>query len=118
MCEEQGSGLDKVFTEVEFYQLPAPLLKDSNNSMQVVMYGPRTFAEMSRDERVRACYWHTVLKFMAGDRMKNSSLCERLGVDQKNASMVSGVISKALKVGYIKVADDAHPKAGYHPIWA
>ncbi|UWR33719.1 putative DNA binding domain-containing protein [Sulfitobacter sp. W027] len=118
MCEEQGSGLDKVFTEVEFYQLPAPLLKDNNNSMQVVMYGPRTFAEMSRDERVRACYWHTVLKFMAGDRMKNNSLCGRLGVDPKNASMVSGVISKALEAGLIKVADEAHPKAGYYPVWA
>lgn len=33
MCEEQGSGLDKVFKEVEMFQLPAPLLKSNDTSM-------------------------------------------------------------------------------------
>lgn len=41
MCEEQGSGLDKVFREVEVFQLPAPFLKANDSSMQVVLYGPR-----------------------------------------------------------------------------
>lgn len=119
ICEEQGSGLDKVFREVEIYQLPAPLLKASTNSMQVVLYGPRTFAEMSGEERVRACYFHTVLKFMAGERMKNASLCTRFGIDaSKNAAQATGVIRKAIDAGLIKVADEDHPRAGYHPWWA
>jgi predicted HTH transcriptional regulator len=119
MCEEQGSGLDKVFTEVELFQLPAPVLKANGDSMQVVLSGPRTFAEMSADERVRACYWHAVLKFMAGERMKNASLCERLGIDtKKNAAQASGVIRKAMDAGVIKLADEDHPRAGYHPNWA
>ena len=118
MCEEQGSGLDKVFAEVEFFQLPAPHLKKSESSMQVVLCGPRAFAEMSAEERVRACYWHSVLKFMGGERMKNSSLCDRLGIDRKNAAQASGVIGETLKKGLIKHADEAHPKAGYYPGWA
>ncbi|WP_417278650.1 ATP-binding protein [Celeribacter sp.] len=118
MCEEQGSGLDKVFSEVEMFQLPAPLLKAGDASMQVVLYGPRTFSEMSPEERVRACYFHSVLKFMAGDRMRNTSLCERFGIASKNAAQASAVIKKALEENFIKYADEDHPRAGYYPWWA
>jgi ATP-dependent DNA helicase RecG len=118
MCEEQGSGLDKVFREVELFQLPAPLLKANVTSMQVVMYGPRTFAEMSGEERVRACYFHAVLQFMAGERMKNTTLCQRFGIDTRNAAQASAVLKKAMEAELIKVADEDHPRAGYHPWWA
>jgi ATP-dependent DNA helicase RecG len=117
MCEEQGSGLDKVFAEVELYQLPAPLLKASDSAMQVVLYGPRTFAEMSTDERVRACYWHTVLRYVSGDRMKNASLCDRLGIEKHNAAQATGVIKKTMENDLIKYADSDHPRAGYYPWW-
>jgi predicted HTH transcriptional regulator len=118
MCEEQGSGLDKVIASVEVFQLPPPLFRAEENSMQVVLYGPRTFAEMTPDERVRACYFHAVLKFLSGDKMKNASLCVRLGIDPKNASQATGVINKTLAAGLIRVADHDHPRAGYVPHWA
>jgi predicted HTH transcriptional regulator len=118
MCEEQGSGLDKVVEQVEIFQLPAPLFRSEDNSTQVVLYGPRGFAEMTPEERVRACYFHAVLKFLSGDKMKNASLCARLGVASKNAAQVTAVINKALKAGLIRVADPEHPRAGYIPHWA
>jgi ATP-dependent DNA helicase RecG len=118
MCEEQGSGLDKVIQLVEVFQLPAPLFRTDDSSMQVVLYGPRSFAEMTQDERVRACYFHAVLRFLSGDKMKNATLCARLGIDQKNAAQASGVINKTLKAGLIRYADADHPRAGYVPHWA
>ncbi len=118
MCEEQGSGLDKVVEQVEIFQLPAPLFRSEDNSTQVVLYGPRSFAEMTPEERVRACYFHAVLKFLSGDRMKNASLCTRLGVASRNAAQVTAVINKTLKAGLIRVADPEHPRAGYVPHWA
>lgn len=118
MCEEQGSGLDKVIAAVEFFQLPPPLFRAEENATQVVLYGPRTFAEMTPDERVRACYFHAVLKFLSGDKMKNASLCTRLGIDPRNASQATGVINKTLSAGLIRVADPDHPRAGYVPHWA
>lgn len=118
ICEEQGSGLDKVIALVEVFQLPPPLFRVNENSMQVVLYGPRSFAEMTPDERTRACYFHAVLKFLSGDKMKNATLCTRLGIDAKNASQASGVINNALKSGLIRVADPDHPRAGYVPHWA
>lgn len=118
LCEEQGSGLDKVIAQVELYQLPPPLFREGGNYMQVVLYGPRTFAEMTPDERLRACYQHAILKFLSGERMKNATLCERFGIDPRNASQASVVIRKALEACLIKVADPDHPRAGYVPIWA
>ncbi|MDA7963680.1 ATP-binding protein [Ruegeria sp.] len=117
MCEEQGSGLDKVFGEVEMSQLPAPLLKANADSMQVVLYGPRTFADMTAEERIRACYFHAVLKSMAGERMRNATLCERLGIDQRNAAQATTVIRKTMDADLIKYADEEHPRAGYYPWW-
>lgn len=118
MCEEQGSGLDKVIASVELFQLPPPLFREEGDSMQAVLYGPRTFAQMTPDERIRACYHHAVLKFLSGDRMKNASLCERFGIDSRNASQASGVIRKSLESDLIRVADTEHPRAGYVPWWA
>lgn len=119
ICEEQGSGLDKVVESCEVFQLPAPLFRAEGNATQAVLYGPRSFANMTPEERIRACYFHAVLKFLSGgDRMKNASLCARLGIAAKNAAQASTVINQTLKAGLIRVADPDHPRAGYVPHWA
>ena len=118
MCEKQGGGLDKVISQVEVFQLPPPLFLGEKDSMRVVLYGPHSFADMTPDERVRACHFHAVLKFLSGDKMKNSTLCVRLGINLKNASQASGVITKTLNARLIRVADPDHPRAGYLPHWA
>jgi ATP-dependent DNA helicase RecG len=118
MCEEQGSGLDKVVQACEVFQLPAPLFRTESDATQAVLYGPRSFAEMTQDERVRACYFHAVLKFLSADKMKNASLCARLGIAAKNAAQATAVINRTLDAGLIRVADPEHPRAGYVPHWA
>ncbi|MBP5979936.1 MAG: putative DNA binding domain-containing protein [Halomonas sp.] len=118
MCEEQGSGLDKVIASVEMFQLPPPLFREEGNAMQVVLYGPRNFAQMTPEERMRACYHHAVLKFLTGERMKNATLCERFGIESRNASQASVVIRKAKETALIREADPEHPRAGYVPWWA
>lgn len=118
LCEEQGSGLDKVIAQAELFQLPAPLFRASDNSLQVILYGPRKFAQMTPDERVRACYQHAVLKFLSGDRMKNATLCERFGIAKQNAAQASQVITLGLQQELIKPADLEHPRSGYVPFWA
>ena len=72
---------------------------------------------MSRSERVRACYQHAVLKWLHGEKMRNVTLCERFGIDKRNAAQVSQVLNAALSEKLIKVADPEHPKSGYWPWW-
>ena len=117
-CEEQGSGLDKVIAQVELFQLPPPLFRDSDAAMQVVLYGPRPYADMTPDERVRACYQHAVLRYLGDEPMRNATLCERLGIAPQNRSQASSVIRKAREAQLIKPADPDRPQAGYVPIWA
>lgn len=118
LCEEQGTGIDKVLNAIELHQLPPPDFRVENGSVRVVLFAPRRFAEMTQDERVRACYWHAALKYVCGQRMKNATLCERFGIASQNASQASAVIRLALDQGLIRSADPDHPRAGYVPHWA
>jgi hypothetical protein len=82
-------------------------------------YTPRAFADMTVDERVRACFHHSIIQYLSGGgRMKNASLCERFGIDKKNAAQASVVIKAAIERGLIQPADPEHPRAGYLPGWA
>jgi predicted HTH transcriptional regulator len=118
MCEEQGTGLDKVIISIEINQLPPPKFQEMDNSMRVILFAPRSFADMTVSERTRACYQHSIIKYLDGQKMKNSTLCERFGIDKKNAAQASAVIKKALENNFIKAADPEHPRGGYEPIWA
>ncbi len=118
LCEEQGTGIDKVIVSVELHQLPPPEFRNEANAVRVILFSPRSFAEMTPEERVRACYQHAALKFVNGEKMKNATLRERFGIEDHNASQVSQVIRQALDRDLIRPADANHPQAGYVPIWA
>lgn len=62
ICEERGSGIDKVVAEVELFQLPAPLFERSDGFTRVTLFAHRPLADMSKADRIRACYQHACLK--------------------------------------------------------
>jgi len=116
--EEQGAGIDKVIAAVELFQLPAPDFHVEDYALRTILYAPRRFADMSADERVRACYQHAALKFLSGERMKNSTLRERFGIEARNAAQVSQAIRLAQKRELIRPADPERPQSAYLPFWA
>jgi hypothetical protein len=87
-------------------------------AFKVTLYAPRKFAQMTREERIRACYQHAVLKYVSGEKMQNSSLRKRLGIEEGNASQVSQVINQALQQKLIRPADPERPRSAYIPFWA
>ncbi len=118
LCEEQGTGIDKVFLQVELHHLPPPDFRSEGEAVRAVLFAPRRFADMTPEERVRACYQHAALKYVSGQRLKNSTLCERFGIDPHNAAQASAVIRQTIAAGLIRPADQEHPRAGYVPFWA
>ncbi len=118
ICEEQGTGIDKVLETVELHQLPPPDFRIKGHAFRAVLFAPRRFADMTQDERVRACYQHAALKYVSGQRMTNATLRERLGIDAQNAAQASIIIRRALADNLIRPADPDHPRAGYVPSWA
>ena len=118
LCEEQGTGIDKVLTAVELHQLPPPDFRVEGEAVRAVLYAPRRFADMTPQERTRACYQHAALKYVTGQKMTNATLRERLGIEPQNAAQASSVIRQALQAQLIRPADPAYPRSGYVPFWA
>ena len=118
LCEEQGTGIDKVVAAIGMAQLPPPEFRAEAAATRVSLFAARPFARMTTQERLRACYQHAVLLHLGGDRMRNRELRERFGVKSSNAAQISDVIRQALNRGLIRIADPARPKSGYVPFWA
>lgn len=121
ICEERGSGIDKVVHAAEESLLPAPDFRVVEDHVRVVIFAPRAFQHMTREERVRAAYQHSSLQWVSNQRMTNGSLRQRFGIPERNLAMVSRVISDAVDQGLIKVFDAANTSrrnAQYVPFWA
>lgn len=115
ICEERGSGVDKVIAQIEVYQLPAPEFIAGDNYTRVVLYSPKSLRQMSKPDKVRACYQHCCLKYVSGEYMTNQSLRERFDIDKKNYSIISRLIREAIGAGVIAEYDTSRM---YVPYWA
>jgi ATP-dependent DNA helicase RecG len=124
ICEEGGTGIDKVVEAVEAFQLPAPDFT-AITTMQpgftiATLYAYRKLKNMTAPERIRACYQHACLCFVTGTAMTNATLRKRFGIEDYNAAKASRLIAEAVDAGRLKPADPAQGKkyASYLPFWA
>jgi|LakMenEpi03Aug12_release.lakeMendotaPanAssembly.Ray.scaffolds.fasta_scaffold13883_13 predicted HTH transcriptional regulator len=121
VCEEKGSGIDRVVDEAEFFQLPAPDFKAMLGRTIVIVYGPKPFDEMDREDRMRACYQHCSLKYVMSQAMTNQSLRDRFRLPESKAAITSQIISATMDAKLIKADSTmggSRKYARYLPIWA
>jgi predicted HTH transcriptional regulator len=120
ICEERGSGWDKIAFEVDVNQLPAPLIDTTDLHTRVTVYGHKSFQTLTRDEKVRAVYLHSVLRYLQGEQTTNTSVRERFSLESSQASAVSRLLSEAVDQGWLAPHDrDAGKRAmAYVPFWA
>jgi predicted HTH transcriptional regulator len=121
ICEEKSSGIDKVVQAAEFFQLPAPDFRTTHRRTVVVIYGPRNFDDMDRNDRVRACYQHCALKWVMSEHMTNQSLRERFHQPESKSAIISQIIAAAIETKLIKLDEAAGTSrkfARYLPYWA
>jgi predicted HTH transcriptional regulator len=119
LCELRGSGVDRAIEAVEKAILPAPEFIKGDFYTKVIIYPKKTFAQMSKEDRIRACYQHCCLKYMDNKKMTNQSLRERMGIEEKNYPMASKIIKEAINVGLIKEYqfNQSRKFASYIPYW-
>ncbi|MGS4916312.1 ATP-binding protein [Mameliella alba] len=120
VCEERGSGVDKVVAETEFFQLPPPRWETSGDAARAILFAHKDFRNMDKADRIHACYLHACLKYVMREELTNTSLRERFGLDDSDVTKASRVISSAVKDGVIKPFDPAqgNRNAKYVPFWA
>lgn len=120
ICEERGSGIDKVVSQTEVYQLPAPLFTVIDDNTKVALFAHKEFKDMDTDEKIRACYLHCCLNYVNHESMNNASLRKRFALGEESSASISRLIKLSFEKNLIKAYDDnANRKSlRYIPFWA
>jgi ATP-dependent DNA helicase RecG len=120
MCEELGSGWDRIVTSCESYQLQAPKINLYEENTKVIIYSKIPYTNMQQDDRIWSCYLHACIKQVAGDGLTNSSLRKRFGLPDTASAAISRLIKDAVSQKLIKPFDpDTAPRyMKYVPFWA
>jgi len=120
ICEERGSGIDKVVELTEKHQLPAPIFRTVNDYTVSTLFAHKKLSEMDKQDRIRATYLHASLRYLQNNFMTNSSLRERFGIESKNSSIISRIIKNTLDEELIYIYDESVGTRArkYIPWWA
>jgi len=121
ICEEKGSGIDKVVQSAEVYQLPAPDFRAGERRTTVVLFSHKEFKDMDFEDRIRACYQHCCLGYVMNRKMSNQTLRDRFRLVASRAASVSQIIQATVTQGLIKLDDPSNTSkryAKYVPFWA
>ncbi len=120
MCEELGSGWDRIVITCESEMLPAPKMELYTESTKVTMYSYRKFSDLSNEDKLWSCYLHACIKYVNDEKVTNASLRTRFGLDSTLSASISRLIKDALAKNLIKPLEkDTAPKhMKYIPWWA
>ncbi len=120
ICEEKGSGVDKVIQAAEEYQLPAPDFRVGERRTSAVLFAYQDFEKMDRNDRMRACYQHCCLRYVMNEKMTNQSLRDRFKLSEDKVASVSQIIAATVEAGKIKPGDPTQTSTRYRsyvPFW-
>lgn len=119
ICEERGSGYDKIISYIEKFNLPAPQIMVYDKRIKVILHARKDFNDLTKEDRKLACYNHTVLNYVQGKTTNNSTLRDRFQLDKDDSYKVSRIFKETLSDGLIKVKSDSGTKnREYVPAWA
>jgi predicted HTH transcriptional regulator len=105
ICERRGSGIDRAIEAIEEMKLPAVSFEKSESHTKVILFPPKELKEMSKKEKIMACYQHACLLFEDRKELNNQSVRERLGINKNDSSVASRIISDTFEAGLIKLSD-------------
>ena len=107
ICEERGSGVDRMVNAAEEHELPAPDFRAGEQQTLATIYGPQHFHQMDREMRINACFLHCALKYLRNERMTNQSLRERFRLPSSGSTAASRVIDATIETRLIKLDQKA-----------
>ena len=120
LCEELGTGWDKIVLGCEIARLPPPRMQVYENATRVILNAYRPYADWPTEDRLRACYYHACIRYVMNEHLTNGSFRERLGVPASSAGSVSRIIADAVEKNLIKPLDRlaGYRYMKYTPYWA
>ena len=119
MCEELGTGWDKIIISCELKQLPTPHIDIYEENTKVTLFSKVDFFDLSFQDKLWACYMHSCIRYIQGEFLTNSSLRMRFGLEEKSSASISRLIKKACEKELIKKLEETAPRhTKYIPAWA
>ena len=120
MCEELGTGWDKIAITCELCCLPAPKIDLYSDSTKVSLFSEKAYSNISPEDKMWACYLHACIKHVQGEYLTNSSLRRRFGLKDSSSGSISRLIKDTVELGLIKPLEpDTAPRyMKYLPVWA
>ena len=121
LCERRGSGVDRAVEAMEKMLLPAYKAESGTDFTRVTLYPKKNIADMTKEERIEACYQHCCLTYADSETMNNQSVRERFGLNKNQGTIASHIISDTVAKGLIKSANpdsDSRKFVSYVPFYA
>lgn len=120
MCEELGSGWDRIAISCEVKQLPAPKIALYEENTKVTIFSEVPFNNIIQEDKIWACYLHSCVKYVSHSYMTNKTLRDRFGLKETSSASISRLIKEAVNMGYIKPLEpNTAPRyLQYIPYWA
>lgn len=106
ICEKRGSGIDRAVAAVEEMVLPAVKFTRGDEHTKVFLYPQKSLKDMTKQEKIEACYQHACLMFEDDKPVNNQSVRERFELNKNQSSIASRIITDTLEAGFIKPADE------------
>ena len=121
ICEERGSGYDKIVTATSSSGLPAPRVGQQQGRFTRATIFSKVLLDLtSKEDRVRTCYMEVCLASVTAEALANADVRELFGLSADAKVKASRVIRDTLERGLIQPVDpDTAPRyMRYVPLWA
>jgi predicted HTH transcriptional regulator len=121
ICERRGSGIDRAVEAIESMLLPAAKITKGENHTRVFLFMQKDLSEMTKQEKIEACYQHACLVYEDNRAINNQSVRDRFGIDKNHSHVASRIIADTLESKKIKLSDEnitSKKYATYIPYYA
>ena len=121
ICEERGSGYDKIVYATGQNELLAPRIENQNNQFtKVILFAKVPFELTTKEDRIRTCYMQACLAYVKFSSIGNAEVRAIFGLGEKEKVKASRILKDTVDAGLIKVLDPttAPRYTKYIPAWA
>ena len=102
MCERRGSGIDRATDAIGQMKLPAYKAQSGDDFTRITLFPKKNVKDMTREERIAACYQHACLLYEDGQSINNMSVRERFNLNKNQTVLASRILSDTQQAGLIK----------------
>lgn len=106
LCERRGSGVDRAIEAIEKMFLPPVRFEALDDYTRVSIFPKKPLSEMTKNEKIMACYQHACLMFEDNESINNQSIRDRFGLNKNQSSVASRILADAVEKKLIKPTDE------------